>query len=209
MYRRPRRNHTPAFKAKVAPAALKGDRTIAQLAEQFDLHPNQITTWKAQLEGGAADVLEGALSKAGLLSAKHVERAHDLPIIKQAKVLCISRGSACYLPRPVRSLRSCGLDRLHLSFPFAGSRMLRALLVLLIAVQRAAFTGVLAGNGIAISMDGKGAWRDNCSSGGCGAASNTRRSICEPTSACPRPAPRSAVSWTSAMDDDRIRALTA
>jgi transposase-like protein len=102
MSRRPRRNHTPGFKAKAALAAIKGDRTLAELAEQFDVHPNQITSWKAQLEGGAADVfgpgggnktaratvdvkslhakigeltlendfLEGALSKAGLLSAK-------------------------------------------------------------------------------------------------------------------------------------------
>jgi len=102
MTRRPRRNHTPAFKAKVALAAIKGDRTLAQLAEQFDVHPNQITSWKAQLEVSAVDVfgsggnarpaapvvdvkslhakigeltlendfLEGALSKAGLLSAK-------------------------------------------------------------------------------------------------------------------------------------------
>jgi transposase len=102
MSRRPRRNHTPAFKAKVALAAIKGDRTVAQLAEQFDVHANQVTLWKAQLEGGAADVfgpgsggetaepavdvkslhakigkltlendfLEGALTKAGLLSAK-------------------------------------------------------------------------------------------------------------------------------------------
>lgn len=56
MSRRPRRNHTPAFKAKVALAAIKGDRTLAQLSEQFDVHPNQITSWKAQLEGGAVDV---------------------------------------------------------------------------------------------------------------------------------------------------------
>jgi len=56
MQRRPRRNQTPAFKAKVALAAIKGDRTLAQLAEQFDVHPNQITSWKAQLESGAADV---------------------------------------------------------------------------------------------------------------------------------------------------------
>ena len=56
MSRRPRRNHTPAFKAKVALAAVKGDRTVAQLAEQFDVHPNQVTTWKAQLEEGASDV---------------------------------------------------------------------------------------------------------------------------------------------------------
>ena len=102
MRRRPRRNHTPAFKAKVAVAAIKGEMTLAELAEHFDVHPNQITTWKAQLQEGAADVfgpgggngtaqpavdvkslhakigeltlendfLEGALSKAGLLSAK-------------------------------------------------------------------------------------------------------------------------------------------
>ena len=54
MNRRARRNHTPAFKAKVALAAIKGDRTIAQLAEHFDVHPNQITAWKSQLEGSAS-----------------------------------------------------------------------------------------------------------------------------------------------------------
>ena len=54
--RRPRRNHAPDFKAKVALAAIKGDRTLAELPEQFDVHPNQVTSWKAQLEGGAADV---------------------------------------------------------------------------------------------------------------------------------------------------------
>jgi transposase len=102
MTKRPRRNHTPAFKAKVALAALKGDKTLADLAQQFDVHPNQITQWKAQLQEGAAgvfgsearsdttapavdlkslhakigelalenDFLSGALSKAGLLSAK-------------------------------------------------------------------------------------------------------------------------------------------
>jgi len=56
MSRRTRRNHTAAFKAKVALAAVKGDRTLAQVAEQFDIHPNQVTSWKAQLEGGAANV---------------------------------------------------------------------------------------------------------------------------------------------------------
>jgi transposase len=100
MTRRPRRNHTSAFKAKVALAALKGDKTLAELSEQFDVHPNQITDWKARLQEGAADVfgedkaeqqvkvdvtrmqakigeltlendfLETALIKAGLLSAK-------------------------------------------------------------------------------------------------------------------------------------------
>ena len=102
MTKRNRRAHSPAFKAKVALAALKGDRTLAELAQHFDIHPNQITDWKQQLvtraedafEAGKAsaaamplvdvkvlhakigqltlenDFLEGALSKAGLLSAK-------------------------------------------------------------------------------------------------------------------------------------------
>ncbi|MGC1535710.1 MAG: IS3 family transposase [Candidatus Sulfotelmatobacter sp.] len=56
MARRPRRNHTAAFKAKVALAALKGDKTLAELAEQFDVHPNQITDWKTRLTEGAATV---------------------------------------------------------------------------------------------------------------------------------------------------------
>jgi len=47
--KRPRRNHAPAFTAKVALAALKGDKTLAELAQQFDVHPNQITQWKSQL----------------------------------------------------------------------------------------------------------------------------------------------------------------
>ena len=98
MTKRPRRNHTPAFKAKVALAALKGEKTLTELAQQFDVHANQITQWKAQLLEGAAgvfgseasapvvdlkalhakigelalenDFLAGALTKAGLLSAK-------------------------------------------------------------------------------------------------------------------------------------------
>jgi transposase-like protein len=101
MTKRTRRNHSPAFKAKVALAALKGDRTIAQLSDQYGVHVSQITAWKDQLQASAANVfapggsappalsvdvkalhakigeltlendfLEGALSKAGLLSAK-------------------------------------------------------------------------------------------------------------------------------------------
>ncbi len=47
--RRKRRNHLPDFKAKVALAAIKGDKTLAELAEQFDIHQNQIHEWKKQL----------------------------------------------------------------------------------------------------------------------------------------------------------------
>src|ERR1700676_4831076 len=56
MTRRQRRNHTAAFKAKVALAALKGDKTLAELAQQFDVHPNQITDWKTRLQESAAGV---------------------------------------------------------------------------------------------------------------------------------------------------------
>ena len=100
MSKRPRRNHSPAFKAKVALDAIRGDKTLAELSKQYDVHPNQITDWKGQLLARAADVfggearpdepavdlkalhakigqlalendfLEGALTKAGLLSAK-------------------------------------------------------------------------------------------------------------------------------------------
>ena len=56
MSRRPRRNHSPEFKAKVALAAVKGEKPLAELAEQFDVHPNQITQWKTQLLEGAMGV---------------------------------------------------------------------------------------------------------------------------------------------------------
>jgi transposase len=75
MTRRKRRNHTPAFKAKVALAALKGERTLAELAEQFDVHPNQIQDWKKRLVAGAEDVF-GANSERTRDNEQAVEKLH-------------------------------------------------------------------------------------------------------------------------------------
>jgi transposase len=57
--KRMRRNHAPGFKAQVALAAIRGDQTLAQLAEHFEVHPNQISEWKQPLTASAADVFDG------------------------------------------------------------------------------------------------------------------------------------------------------
>ena len=62
MTKRTRRTHSPGFKAKVALAAINGEKTLAELAKLFDVHPHQITAWKAQLQEGAAD---GSVRKPG------------------------------------------------------------------------------------------------------------------------------------------------
>jgi len=66
---RPRRNHTAAFKAKVTLAALKGDKTLAELAEKYDVHRNQITQWKTQLLDGAIGVVMSPAEKFGTFTS--------------------------------------------------------------------------------------------------------------------------------------------
>lgn len=65
MTRRPRRNHTPAFKSKVALETLKGEKTLSELAQQFDVHANQIKLWRDQLLSGAIELFskEGKAAK--------------------------------------------------------------------------------------------------------------------------------------------------
>ena len=62
MPRRPRRNHSPAFKSKVALAAIRGDKTITELTEHFDVHANQITQWKNQLLERAVEAFDGGVT---------------------------------------------------------------------------------------------------------------------------------------------------
>ena len=75
MTRRPRCNHSLAFKAKVALAAIEGEKTLAELAQQFDVHPNQITQWRSQLLEGASGVF-GADAKAEPVLAVDVKTLH-------------------------------------------------------------------------------------------------------------------------------------
>ena len=76
MTRRVRRNHSPAFKAKVALAAIKGEKTLAELAQQFDVHPNQITQWRSQLLDGAAGLFGSEAKSEAATPAIDVKTLH-------------------------------------------------------------------------------------------------------------------------------------
>lgn len=74
--RRPRRNHSPVFKAKVALAALEGTETLPQLAERFDVHAHQIAQWRSQLVARAAEVFAAAEDRRGAVAPVDLKALH-------------------------------------------------------------------------------------------------------------------------------------
>ena len=129
--RRTRRTHNPAYKARVALAALREDRTLAQLCEQFEVHPNLVSEWEweRQLLERAAGVFDaGAWPEPVNLAPLHarigqgagerffrrrahqsgiaerkamIDSDHEISITRQAELPKINRGTVYYLPRPV------------------------------------------------------------------------------------------------------------
>jgi putative transposase len=130
MSKRPRRNHSAAFKAKVVVEALEDGQTLVELAERFQVHPNQITEWKKQLLERAEEVfckdkksesgpdIKELHTKIGQLAMENdflsharahsrakrkemIDRKHTLPLIRQSEILKLSRSSLYYESAPV------------------------------------------------------------------------------------------------------------
>ncbi|MDI6765191.1 MAG: IS3 family transposase [Thermodesulfobacteriota bacterium] len=131
MSKRPRRNHAPAFKAKVALDALKGEQTLAELSQHYQVHPNQITEWKRQLLEHAPDIfskdrkpeqvpsVKDLHAKIGQLSMENdflsgrarshrrcerkamIDKGDALPVTRQCDLLDLSRSGVYYTPLPL------------------------------------------------------------------------------------------------------------
>lgn len=111
MTKRTRRMHSAAFKAKVALAAVRGERTLAGLAQQFDVHPDQITQWKRQLQERAADAFGSAGTASNeppvdvkILHTKIDELTLENALLSGAltKAGCIAQSGACWAGKAMR-----------------------------------------------------------------------------------------------------------
>ena len=136
-----------------------------------------------------------------------IDRHHDLSIIRQARLVGISRSSVYYTPKPVSDADLAlmrRIDALHMNYPFAGSRLLRRF-------NAQVFVDAVKSRGCQLSMDGRGAWRDNVfamrSLRDSGRASSTRRCFCTPATRCLLPRRGSTATSISITQSDRIQAL--
>jgi len=149
MTRRRRRNDFRAFKTNVSLLSVRGDKTIAEIAQQFEVHPNQVADWRRQLLERVAGGREGiarqdraantgvrffarSTRQGGIAERKAmIDRTHRSPVTRQAELVGISRGIGYYRPEPIpgSDLRLMHrIDELHFERPFGDSRMLRDLL---------------------------------------------------------------------------------
>ncbi|TRZ76454.1 MAG: IS3 family transposase [Deltaproteobacteria bacterium] len=131
MSKRPRRNHAPVFKAKVALEALKGEQTLVELSQRYQVHPNQITEWKKQLLEHAPDIfskgrkpdqgtsVKDLHAKIGQLSMENdflfrrarshrrcerkamIDKGDKLPVTRQCDLLDLCRSGVYYTSVPL------------------------------------------------------------------------------------------------------------
>ena len=149
MSRRPRRTHSAAFKGEVVLAAVRGDKTLAELAQQHDVHPNQITDWKNQLLTRAADVFGGEQATA----EPAIDRGHASTDAApgttgehQPRLGPSKAGARC---------RSCSdVPRGYGTPDYFNIGQGKQF-------TNATSSGLLTDQGISMSIDGKGCWRDN------------------------------------------------
>ena len=106
MTKRTRRNHSPVFKAKVALAALKGEKTLNELAQQFDVHPTRIKKWKDQLLEGAAGVFGGVSGADSTVTVMLAVPVAPSPSVAEAVTVCTPTDNVAPIEGPVPTIPS-------------------------------------------------------------------------------------------------------